>query len=234
MVQAKDQTVINRQNLFKPDEIWSLVLAGNNFNVIKENPKVYAERSISETFWQEMKQWKNNQLTGEALKINPNSKKGFIKEAKLWVEEQKKKHPQLIEELTKRITNIGLPADLPTTVDDCFEFQKFATNCIGIHPENSYILADEEEQSLIYQDVYIPGEETKVNGPVFEGYEGEVEEYLSLIPKQAISAIKHAHNSFGAQFFDQKKNLEDLRSRSKPHLCLPTKAQYDEIQAKFE
>ena len=80
MAQPIHRIVHNRHLKFKPDIIWTLVFAGNNFKVVKENPEKYAELAINEKFWKVVENAKNQELGGNNARQAKNFVESFKKD----------------------------------------------------------------------------------------------------------------------------------------------------------
>lgn len=82
MVQPVHRVVHNRQQKFKPDVVKTLVYAGNEFKIVKENPEKYAELAMNEEFWDQVKNAKNQELGGNKLKDAENFVRKLQKDEK--------------------------------------------------------------------------------------------------------------------------------------------------------
>lgn len=97
----------------------------------------------------------------------------------------------------ERIKNLNIPIDLPETVNDARVLQQLFINTLGVLPENSIVMAENEDQDKIIQQVdttlgSLDREDDKAyfNGPKKKT---ELEKHLetpSHIPKEWMPAIK--------------------------------------------
>jgi len=51
-----NRVTFTRQQDFKPDVIWSLTFCGSNFSRIQEQPEVYAEKALTQSYWERLTQ----------------------------------------------------------------------------------------------------------------------------------------------------------------------------------